>query len=195
MIGVGFLYLPAPPRRSVGVLLRTPAATAATSRDCGRGPEFLHDRVHTRPILAGAGSPMTDVAYLCSNCGSLHEVESIRENLILDLRTAASYELSGHRDVLDPHTHFVRWRMTRGLARALWPGYSRPWLAWGRRPEHGLSAPVSDRPVPCRAAASDNDTRADGNPALAGIRRRRAGSSVSVHTSALLPRQDHDRPA
>jgi hypothetical protein len=35
-----------------------------------------------------------DVAYLCHNCGSLHEVESIRENLILDLRTAASCELS-----------------------------------------------------------------------------------------------------
>jgi hypothetical protein len=28
---------------------------------------------------------MTDVAYLCHNCGSVHEVESVRENLILDL--------------------------------------------------------------------------------------------------------------
>jgi hypothetical protein len=37
---------------------------------------------------------MTDVAYLCHNCGSLHEVESIRENLILNLRAAASYQLS-----------------------------------------------------------------------------------------------------
>jgi len=33
---------------------------------------------------------MTDVGYLCQNCGSVHEVESVRKNLILDLRTAAS---------------------------------------------------------------------------------------------------------
>jgi hypothetical protein len=64
---------------------------------------------------------MTDVAYLCHNCGSVHEVESIRKNLILDLRTAASYELSGHRGILDPHARFLRWRMTWGLAQALWP--------------------------------------------------------------------------
>ncbi len=83
---------------------------------------------------------MTDVAYLCNNCGSVHEVESIRENLILDLRTAASYELSGHRGMLDPRTRCLRWRMTRGLARALWPEYSHhrclTWaLGWrtGRR--------------------------------------------------------------
>jgi hypothetical protein len=77
---------------------------------------------------------MTDVAYLCNNCGSVHEVESIRENLILDLRTAASYELSGHRGMRDTRTRFLRWRMTRGLAQALWPRYSpHPWLAWGPR--------------------------------------------------------------
>jgi hypothetical protein len=116
---------------------------------------------------------MTDVAYLCNNCGSVHEVESIRENLILDLRTAASYELSGHRGMLDPRTRFLRWRMIRGLAQALWPRYSRyPRLAQGRRLVHGRSAPASDRPVPCRAAASGNDARA-GNPALAGTRHRR----------------------
>jgi hypothetical protein len=63
---------------------------------------------------------MTDVAYLCHNCGSVHEVESIRENLILDLRTAASFQLSGHRGILDPRAHFHRWRMTWGLAQALW---------------------------------------------------------------------------
>ncbi len=77
---------------------------------------------------------MTDVAYLCNNCGSVHEVDSIRENLILDLRTVASYELSGHPGMLDPRTRFLRWRMTWGLAQALWPGYSPyPWLGWGRR--------------------------------------------------------------
>jgi hypothetical protein len=61
-----------------------------------KGPEFLSGRLHTRSVVSGAG-PTTDVAYLCNNCGSVHEVESIRENLILDLRTAASYELSGQR--------------------------------------------------------------------------------------------------
>jgi hypothetical protein len=64
---------------------------------------------------------MTDVAYLCHNCGSVHEVESIRENLILDLRPAASYEPSGYRGVLDPGKRFLRWRMARRLASVLWP--------------------------------------------------------------------------
>ena len=67
---------------------------------------------------------MTDVAYLCHNCGSVHEVESIRENLILDLRTAASYEQSGHRGMLERRARFVRWRKTRGLAKAFWPEHS-----------------------------------------------------------------------
>ena len=100
---------------------------------------------------------MTDVAYLCHNCGSLHEVESIRENLILDLRTAASYE-SGQRDIPGHHRRLLRWRMTWGLARALWPEYPRrPWLARGRRLVQGPQEPVSDRPVPCRAATGGSD--------------------------------------
>jgi hypothetical protein len=65
---------------------------------------------------------MTDVAYRCHDCGSVHEVQSIRENLLLDLRTAASYELSVQRGMLDPRARFLRWRMTWGLARAFWPG-------------------------------------------------------------------------
>jgi hypothetical protein len=86
---------------------------------------------------------MTDVAYLCNNCGSVHEVESIRENLILDLRTAASYELSGRRGMLDPRTRFLRWRMTRSLTQALWPGYShRPYLAAARRLVRATISPV-----------------------------------------------------
>jgi len=48
---------------------------------------------------------MTDVAYLCHNCGSVHEMESIRENLILDLRTAASYELSSQLRTVQPARH------------------------------------------------------------------------------------------
>jgi hypothetical protein len=81
---------------------------------------------------------MTDVAYLCHNCGSVHEVESIRENLILDLRTAASYELSQQRGMLGPRGRFRCWGMTRGLAQALWPGISAsstsglgPWAGAG----------------------------------------------------------------
>jgi hypothetical protein len=85
---------------------------------------------------------MTDVAYLCHNCGSVHEVESIRQNLILDLRAAASYGLSGQRGMPDPRTRFLRWRMAWGLAQALWPGYSHhPRLAWGRRLVQGLPRP------------------------------------------------------
>lgn len=125
---------------------------------------------------------MTDVAYLCHNCGSVHEVESIRENLILDLRTAASYEVSGQRGTLDPRARFLRWRMTWRLAQALWPGYSHHrGLAWARRLVQGPPAPVSDRPVPCRAATGGSDACA-GNPALAGTHDRGVGVSVDVPT-------------
>jgi hypothetical protein len=107
---------------------------------------------------------MTDVAYLCHNCGSVHEVESIRENLILDLRAAASYGLPGQRGMPDPRARFLRWRMAWGLAQALWPGYRHHRrLAWARRLVPGPPAPVSERSFPCRAAPG-SDARA-GNPA------------------------------
>jgi hypothetical protein len=32
---------------------------------------------------------MTDIPYLCRNCGGVYEVESIRQNLMLDLLTTA----------------------------------------------------------------------------------------------------------
>jgi hypothetical protein len=86
---------------------------------------------------------MTDVAYLCHNCGSVHEVESIRENLMLDLRTAASYELSGHRGMLDPRVRFLRWRMTWSLAQALWPDYGHH-----SRPRHLHQVPRHDHDRP-----------------------------------------------
>ena len=35
---------------------------------------------------------MTDVAYLCDNCGSVHDVGPVRENLILDLCAALRYQ-------------------------------------------------------------------------------------------------------
>jgi len=104
---------------------------------------------------------MTVAAYLCDNCGSVHDVEPVRENLILDLCTAGSYELSGQSGLLDPRARFLRRRMFRGLAWALWPGHSHhPCPAWGRRRVQGPPAPVSDRPVPCRAATGGNDARA-----------------------------------
>jgi hypothetical protein len=104
---------------------------------------------------------MTDVAYLCHNCGSVHEVESIRQNLILDLRTAAAHKLSGPRLVLHPRARFLRRRMTRGLAETLWPRYSHhPRPAWGRRPAAMPPAPLSDRAVPCRVATGGSDARA-----------------------------------
>jgi hypothetical protein len=97
---------------------------------------------------------MTDVAYLCHNCGSVHEVESIRENLILDLRTAASYE-SGQHGMLKPRARLLRWRMTWGLVQALWPGYSHhPRQPWGRRMIQGPPEPVSDRAVARQTATS-----------------------------------------
>ncbi len=124
---------------------------------------------------------MTDVAYLCHNCGSVHEVESIRENLILDLRAAASYQLSGQRGMPDLGARFLlRWRMAWGLAPALWPGYSRhARLAWARRLVQGPPTPVSDHPG--GAAAGGSDARA-GNPALAGTHGRLASISVGIST-------------
>ena len=87
---------------------------------------------------------MTDVAYLCHNCGSVHEVESVRENLMLDRRTAGSYELPGQPGLLHLRARFLRWRTSRGLARALWPGYL------DQRPPARPSA--SHRAVPAAAA-------------------------------------------
>jgi hypothetical protein len=141
---------------------------------------------------------MTDVAYRCNNCGSVHGVESIRQNLILDLRTAASYELSGQRVIVNPRARFLRWRMTWGLARALCPGYSHhPHLAWGRRRALGQPAPVSDRPVPYRAATGASDARA-GNPALAGTRdplaSTRCAGVLATQGQPVLRKQPDDHP-
>jgi hypothetical protein len=133
---------------------------------------------------------MTDVAYLCHNCGSVHEVESIRQNLILNLRTAASYQLSKQRGMPDPRPRFLRLRMTWGLAQALWPKYSQhPRRALARRPVPGRAAPVPDRPVPCRVAIGDGDAGL-GNSASASTSGRLATISVASHPAS---RQDHDQ--
>jgi len=122
---------------------------------------------------------MTDVAYQCPYCGSVNEVESIRQHLILDLRTAASYELSGRHRILNTRARFRRWRMARGLAEALWPGGSHhpPRLA------PGPPAPLTDRHVPCRVANGGSDARA-ANPASASTGGRLAGISVDTASSA-----------
>ncbi len=121
---------------------------------------------------------MTDVAYRCHNCGSMHEVESIRENLILNLRAAASYKLSGQHGILDHRARFLRWRMTQGLVKALWPGYSHhPRPARGRRLLQGPPAHVSDRPVPYQTATSGSAGPA-ADPAIAGARDQLAGMGL-----------------
>jgi hypothetical protein len=141
------------------------------------------ERLRQAQAIRSGGSPMTDVAYQCHNCGSVHEVESIRQDLILDLRTAASYELSGQDRILNPRARFLRWRMTRSLAQALWPGYShQPRMAWGRRLASGPTAQLSDRPDPCLVAPGGIDARA-GNQASASPGGRLAGISVGSSTS------------
>lgn len=66
---------------------------------------------------------MTDIAYRCHSCGSMHEVESIRENLLLDLRPAVSYQPAAGRGVAEASQRVQRLRMTYGMARAIWPRY------------------------------------------------------------------------
>ena len=127
---------------------------------------------------------MTDVAYLCHNCGSVHEVESIRDNLILDLRTAASYELSGHRGILGLRTRFRRWRMTWRLARALWPAYShRARLARRRRLAPG--GPRPDLIALDLAEQQQLPALRPGNPAIAGT--PPTGRSQSRHLHPATP--------
>ena len=146
-------YLRAPLWRDAEVLLRTPAVTPAIRSGCGKGLEFFA-RSPAHAVHSFGQSPVTDVAYLCHNCGSVHEVELIRENLVLDLCAAGSFELSGQRGMLDPRARFLRQRMSRVLAGPcglgirihVWPG------AVGG--VQGSPAPVSDRPCPTPVSAS-----------------------------------------
>lgn len=160
---------------------------------------------------------MTDVAYLCHNCGSVHEVETIRENLLLDLRTAASYEVSGQRGWLDPRAYIVRWRMTWGLARAFWPGYSaHPHRVGGRRLVQGRASvdmstrsPRQDHDQPARGRlAGDTAHRLCTGPSrcvilaqrrLAHIAavlrdRRRVAVSPSTDPELMICAPDEDGP-
>jgi hypothetical protein len=97
---------------------------------------------------------MTDIAYRCHDCGSVHEVASIRENL-LDLRAVASYELSGRRGMIDARERFRRWRMTQGIIRALWPGYPE---SAAPRLESSSPAPGSLRVFPPNSLGQRPDT-------------------------------------
>jgi hypothetical protein len=64
---------------------------------------------------------MADITYRCHHCGSVHEVESIRENLYLDQRTIASYA----PDLRRSYHGVPRLRLGRRIAVVLWPRYPR----------------------------------------------------------------------
>jgi hypothetical protein len=75
---------------------------------------------------------MKDIAYRCHHCGSVHEVESIRENLYLNQRPIASFTLPQPRGL----PVVLRWRIAQDIARALWPRRDR--LAERRAPQTDL---------------------------------------------------------
>ncbi len=77
-----------------------------------KGPELYYLTACAHAVHSLGGSPMTGVGGLYQNCGSVHEVDSVREDLILDLRTAVGYELPWQRGMLDPRARFLHWRMT-----------------------------------------------------------------------------------
>jgi hypothetical protein len=60
---------------------------------------------------------MADITYRCHHCGSVHEVEAIRENLFLDQRSIASYAVGR----LQHYSALPRLLLARRLAAALWP--------------------------------------------------------------------------
>ena len=67
---------------------------------------------------------MVDMSYRCHHCGSVHEVESIRENLYVDRQPVGSYA-GVIRHPLRDYRAMARWRLARGIAAALWPRYRR----------------------------------------------------------------------
>jgi hypothetical protein len=67
---------------------------------------------------------MADISYRCHHCGSIHEVESIRENLYLNQRSIDSYAPPGRRHLGDSRG-MPRWLLARRIAVALWPRYPR----------------------------------------------------------------------
>src|SRR5712664_3036516 len=87
---------------------------------------------------------MTDVGYLCQNCGSVHEVESVRENLILDLHTGVRASFVGDQD---------RFAGSAGHAAGVWlrAGYqtrSSGRLACWQRSVVMASAPATVQRMP-----------------------------------------------
>ena len=64
---------------------------------------------------------MADITYRCHHCGSVHEVEAIRENLYLDQRSIGSYAVGR----LQSYSALPRFLLARRLAAALWPRYPR----------------------------------------------------------------------
>lgn len=147
MICVGFPYLRARSRRNVKVLLRTPAATAATSRDCGGARSFFCLTAPMRAIVSGR-SPMTDIAYLSHKRGGVHDMESYPGEP--DSRPARDCQLRTVPAPWQPRSprRFLRWRMTRGFAQAPWPGISASSTSGlGQWSGAGTARARSDRPV------------------------------------------------
>jgi hypothetical protein len=64
---------------------------------------------------------MPDVAYRCHHCGSVHEAESIRENLYLDQRPISSYAPTSVVGLRLLGRLLLRWRISSAVAKALWP--------------------------------------------------------------------------
>ena len=60
---------------------------------------------------------MADISYRCHHCGSIHEVESIRENLYLNQRSIDSYVLPRRRRLGDSRG-LLRWLLGRRIAGA-----------------------------------------------------------------------------
>jgi hypothetical protein len=67
---------------------------------------------------------MADISYRCHHCGSIHEVESIRENLYVNQRPVASYAVPRGRRLGDSRG-MARWLLGHRIAVALWPRYRR----------------------------------------------------------------------
>jgi hypothetical protein len=66
---------------------------------------------------------MADISYHCHHCGSVHELESIRDNLYLNQRSVASY--ASPPELPASHRAALRLRLALGIARALFPRYPR----------------------------------------------------------------------
>jgi len=99
---------------------------------------------------------MTDIAYQCHQCGSVQEVEAVRQNLYLDQRPIASYD-AGRCGLI---AKLSRRSVTHRVARALLdhpeqPGRLRPAIAGPERGGHVLA----QRAAACTVAVAARSVR------------------------------------